>query len=716
MREHFTFSVKAIVNSYAILFFSQNKVLGVILLFVSFFNVAAGFSGLLCASFAIGFTTLTGYQRQEIEKGIFSFNTLLLGIGFGTFYHINNAFFIWLAVACLVCILITINCNSWLTNAGLPFLSLPFIISFWILLSASGSIFSIGLEPKSSSILNELTASDNGQFLSTIRFPYYADLFFRAISAVIFQDNVLAGFLISLGLLIHSRIAFCAALLGFITACLFNVFSGNFQEEISYYHLGSNFMMAAIGISSFFLIPSYKSYLWAVISIPITFLLVNALTRFIGLHDLPILSLPFCLVTLLLLQVFKQQKTSGKTVLTPFQNYSPEKNLYQYLNSCERLSDFKYLNIKPPFMGSWLVSQGYDGNITHKGEWAQALDFVIQDEQKTYRFPGTKAEHFYCYNKPVLACADGVVEELTDQVEDNEIGSINTAENWGNSIVIRHASGLYSKVSHLKKKSAKVKVGDFVKQGDLIGLCGNSGYSPEPHLHFQMQTTPYIGSKTLAYPFSYFNMEENQQQSFRTYEIPKEGMTISSIPINTSIKEAFSFRTGSIIKLETSTGKTVIFEVQTDASNQTYFYCKSTNSYAYFINNGTAFYFTGFYGDQESLLYLFYLAAYKIIFTDQIGNKGTDIYPLQLVDRNPISWIQDILAPFYRFIRLNYQSNNQIENENIKIDTQQFETIFRKKKQTMNATITLKRNRIQSFQISFNKRQTEAKWIAENMY
>ncbi|RYE26834.1 MAG: hypothetical protein EOP42_20160, partial [Sphingobacteriaceae bacterium] len=251
MTKHFTFFLKAIVNSYAILFFSQNKVLGILLIFVSFFNVEAGFAGLLCASFTIGFTTLAGYQQPEIEKGIFSFNALLLGIGFGTFYHINGAFFIWLTVACLVCVLITISFNSWFNKGNLPFLSLPFIVSFWILLSASSSIFSMGLMPKNSSILNELTAS-NVQILANTHFPYYIDLFFRALSAVIFQDNVFAGFLIGLGVLIHSRIAFCAALLGFITACLFNVFSGNFSEGISYYHLGSNFMMAAIGISSFF--------------------------------------------------------------------------------------------------------------------------------------------------------------------------------------------------------------------------------------------------------------------------------------------------------------------------------------------------------------------------------------------------------------------------------------------------------------------------------
>ena len=37
--------------------------------------------------------------------------------------------------------------------------------------------------------------------------------------------------------------------------------------------------------------------------------------------------------------------------------------------------------------------------------------------------------------------------------------------------------------------SATVKVGDKVKQGDVIAKCGNSGYTGEPHLHFQLQSS-----------------------------------------------------------------------------------------------------------------------------------------------------------------------------------------------------------------------------------
>jgi hypothetical protein len=367
-------------------------------------------------------------------------------------------------------------------------------------------------------------------------------------------------------------------------------------------------------------------------------------------------------------------------------------------------------------MGSWFVSQGYGGTITHKGDWGQALDFVIHDDDhKTYRYPGTRAEDFYCFGKPVLACGDGVVEELIDHIDDNEIGDINAKDNWGNSIVIRHTGGLYSKVSHLKKNSAKVKYGDFVKQGDIIGLCGNSGRSPEPHLHFQLQATAYIGSKTLAYPFSYYISQLDDEKAFNSYQIPQEGMVVKSLSINSPLKRAFNFQPGAMVKVVSGSREEII-EVQTDDLNQTYLYSRSTRCVAYFINNGTSFYFTAFYGNHSSLLYFFYLAAYKVVFTDDADNSAADVYPLQLLWAKPIRWVHDFVAPFYQFIKLNYQSNNQTENEKTIIHGKQYKTVFRHKKQTMHSTIMVEHGSIQGFRINFNGVKVEAECIAENTY
>ena len=53
--------------------------------------------------------------------------------------------------------------------------------------------------------------------------------------------------------------------------------------------------------------------------------------------------------------------------------------------------------------------------------------------------------------------------------------------------LIKSANDEYLFFAHFKQHSIQVKEGDRVKQGQLLGLCGNSGNSSEPHLHFHVQ-------------------------------------------------------------------------------------------------------------------------------------------------------------------------------------------------------------------------------------
>jgi murein DD-endopeptidase MepM/ murein hydrolase activator NlpD len=84
-------------------------------------------------------------------------------------------------------------------------------------------------------------------------------------------------------------------------------------------------------------------------------------------------------------------------------------------------------------------------------------------------------------------------------------------------------------MSHLKKGTFKVKSGDFVKQGDLLAACGNSGRSPEPHLHFQVQVAPYLGSKTIDYPFAYFEQKTPTGVQLSQFKKPTEGNLVRGV-------------------------------------------------------------------------------------------------------------------------------------------------------------------------------------------
>ncbi len=56
----------------------------------------------------------------------------------------------------------------------------------------------------------------------------------------------------------------------------------------------------------------------------------------------------------------------------------------------------------------------------------------------------------------------------------------------GNHVVIRTSTeGPFVLLAHLQQGSARVRVGDRVRQGDVVAGCGNSGNSTQPHVHLQ---------------------------------------------------------------------------------------------------------------------------------------------------------------------------------------------------------------------------------------
>ena len=85
---------------------------------------------------------------------------------------------------------------------------------------------------------------------------------------------------------------------------------------------------------------------------------------------------------------------------------------------------------------------------------------------------------------PVYSALDGVVISVKDY--SNIGGSDQKYEDDGNYIEILHANDEISEYEHIKQHSAKVKIGDHVKTGDVIAKVGNTGWSECPHLHFMV--------------------------------------------------------------------------------------------------------------------------------------------------------------------------------------------------------------------------------------
>ena len=715
--------LQAVLNSYGMLFFSRNKLFSVLILLVSFIVPYSGLMGLLALIIAVTGAYVLGYDRKYIESGIYTYSPLLFGLGFGTNFEPGLAFYVLLVIGSMMALLISVMLTARLSQRGLPALSLGFIFSTWIIILASQHMTELGLNHRVVYWYNEAyalggkTLVDLIQTIEDFPMPIWVAGFFRSLSGILFQVNVACGVLLAIGMLVYSRIGFLLLIIGYAIAVYFNHLMGGFSVgNMSYYNMGTNFMLVSLALGGFYLVPSVRSFLWLLVTVPIAYLLVVGLGSLIFQFGVPAFSLPFCLVVILFLHAMQLRVYPGKLTLTPIQFYSPEKNLYRFANSQTRLKGQTTPHLSLPVMGEWMVSQGYEGSMTHRGEWAKALDFVLLDhELKTYQLPGNRVEHFYSYDKPVLAPADGIVQEVVDYVDDNPIGGNNAQQNWGNTIVIRHSDHVYTKLSHLKRGSITVHPGMAVKRGDWIAQVGNSGRSPEPHVHFQVQATPFIGSKTLAYPIAYFLERKQQQETLQEFSVPAEGAFVRNLSLHAGLQQAFNFQPGMRFTIQGSDGGTEQWEVLNTMYNESYLYCEATGAAAYFVRTASSFYFTGYHGPHSGYLHQFYYAAYKVMFSVEKAVQVNDSFPLEEIRWNPLRWLQDVVAPFFLFMRLSYhasvvQDGGKMDDQPVILQTEVARWFHQHRKQVQQAQIKLAEGTITEITIASAHQKLTLSW------
>lgn len=156
-----------------------------------------------------------------------------------------------------------------------------------------------------------------------------------------------------------------------------------------------------------------------------------------------------------------------------------------------------------PFKDEWTVVWGGDTKEQnyHVESRAQknAFDLVITDAQgKSFKNDGKKNEDYYAFGKELIAPCDGEVVLVVDGIKDNIPGEMNPVYIPGNTVVIKTGNNEFLFFAHFKQQSIKVKQGQKVKKGEVLGLCGNSGNSSEAHLHFHIQNVENMVNATGA--------------------------------------------------------------------------------------------------------------------------------------------------------------------------------------------------------------------------
>ena len=140
-----------------------------------------------------------------------------------------------------------------------------------------------------------------------------------------------------------------------------------------------------------------------------------------------------------------------------------------------------------------------------------AIDWMkLADDGKPWHDDPKINANWYSYGVEVLAVADGVVTSIKDGIAENVPLSptravpITADTIGGNNLILALGNDAFAYYAHLQPGSLRVKTGDRVRPGQVLGLLGNSGNSDAPHLHFHISDSSSLGSEGLPYAFDSF--------------------------------------------------------------------------------------------------------------------------------------------------------------------------------------------------------------------
>jgi murein DD-endopeptidase len=169
-----------------------------------------------------------------------------------------------------------------------------------------------------------------------------------------------------------------------------------------------------------------------------------------------------------------------------------------------------------------------------------AMDWMkIGPNGNTYHDDEHKNESYWSFGQLIHSVASGEVVVAVDSIADHTphapLPRVTLANLAGNYVTIRIAPNRYATYAHLKRGSIRVRVGQRVVAGEVIGLLGDTGQATAPHLHFQITDAPSVlGSEGVPFVLDQFRFlgygndfeETKHPDEPRRLQLPVDGEVI----------------------------------------------------------------------------------------------------------------------------------------------------------------------------------------------
>ncbi|MBN8457031.1 MAG: urea transporter [Verrucomicrobia bacterium] len=511
---------EAVPRTYAIVFYSADARFGWAMLALSLCLPWVALAGVAGVALALAAGWWIGVDRGWLRGGFALFNPLLacsavVLTGRASGWDTGVIVLLW-AAAALLTLALTVGLQGWVASRiGLSVQSVPAVIVVALLGWCGGVSGGQGLPVAEVYLL--------GGSLEAL--PDCLRAFFTAFGAMVFQPNETVGLLVYAALVLSSPLGALTATVGFAAGAAVMHVLGWPVTALGTAWCGFNFLLAGVALGAGYQVPNRTSLVLAAFGGGLVAVAAVGLSVGMGRLGLAPGALPYNLVVLGVMAGLRWLPQPRGLLRSPWTTLQPEATARVMQINALRFTDFLKPALFLPWTGTRVVTQGFDGDLTHRGAWRHGLDFEAPGGAGSWDAGSGDLREFAVFGTPVYSPVDGTVVAVENTVADNPVGTNNPEQNWGNHVIVRSDLGHHVMLAHFQQGSIVVAAHQRVAAGMLLGSCGNSGRSPVPHLHVHVQESAFRGAATLPFVLKHFIAPdpETGREHYHLSGVPGQG-------------------------------------------------------------------------------------------------------------------------------------------------------------------------------------------------